>query len=194
MAARRPRASVDSADPVADLLPGEKTMLNVLVPVDASPNALLAVRHAIAEYRHNHQLRLHLLNVQPPLSRHAARFLSPRDRDHWHRQQAENAMAPSRALLREAEVPHDTHWRIGRRAEEICRAAGALGAHHIVIGTARKNSLTRMLEDSVTNQVLEATPVPVEVISGRAVSRFERWGLPAGLGLGLGGLLWLAID
>ncbi len=201
MAERRPRSASDAsatpaghADLLADLPPGEKTMLNVLVPVDASPNAQLAVRHAIGEYRQNHQLRLHLLNVQQPLSRHAARFLSPHDRDSWHRQQAEAAMAPSLALLREADVPHELHWRVGRRAEEICRAAGTLGAHHIVIGTARKNSLTRMLEDSVTNQVLEATPVPVEVISGRAVSRFERWGLPAGLGLGLGGLLWLAID
>ncbi len=49
-----------------------------------------------------------------------------------------------------------------------------------------------MLEDSVTHRVLEATPVPVEVIAGDAVSRWERWGLPAGV-LGVGGLL-LAID
>ena len=66
-----------------------------------------------------------------------------------------------------------------------------LDVHHIVIGTARKNSLTRMLEDSVTHRLLETTPVPVEVVAGDAVSRWERWGLPAGV-LGLGGLLVLA--
>jgi hypothetical protein len=65
--------------------------------------------------------------------------------------------------------------------------------HHIVMGTARKNSITRMLEDSVTHRVLETTPVPVEVITGDAVSRWERWGLPAGV-LGAGGLLLMAID
>jgi hypothetical protein len=30
--------------------------------------------------------------------------------------------------------------------------------------------------------VLEHTGVPVEVIAGNAVSRLERWGLPAGAG------------
>lgn len=169
-------------------------LLNVLVPVDASPNALLAVRHAVTEYRQNHELRLHLLNVQPRLSRHAARFLSGGDRNTWHQLQADAAMAPARELLDKAEVPYDTHWCIGHRAEEICRSAQALGAHHIVMGTARKNSLTRMVEDSTTAQVLDATPVPVEVISGSSVSKLERWGIPAGLGLGLSGLLWLALD
>jgi hypothetical protein len=48
-----------------------------------------------------------------------------------------------------------------------------------------------MLEDSVTNQVLERTPVPVEVTAGEAVSKRERWGSPAGV-LGGGGMLLLA--
>ena len=61
------------------------------------------------------------------------------------------------------------------------------------MGTARKNSITRMLEDSATNKVLESTPVPVEVVSGDAVSKWERWGLPAGV-VGVGSLLVLAID
>jgi hypothetical protein len=59
------------------------------------------------------------------------------------------------------------------------------------MGTARKNSFTRMVEDSTTNRVLESTSVPVEVISGNAVSKWERWGLPAGA-LSTGGLLLIA--
>ena len=52
-------------------------MLNVLVPVDALDATRCApIRHAIAEYRRHHELELHLLNVQPRLSRHAARFVS----------------------------------------------------------------------------------------------------------------------
>lgn len=62
-----------------------------------------------------------------------------------------------------------------------------------MIGTARKNSLTRMLEDSVTNSVLERATVPVEVVVGRAVSKLERWGVPTGVGLSLGGLLWAVL-
>ena len=45
----------------------------------------------------------------------------------------------------------------------------------------------------MTNRVLEATTVPVEVVAGDAVSKWERWGLPAGV-LGLGGMLWLAME
>lgn len=173
---------------------GDRTMLKVLVPVDGSTNALRAVRHALTEYQRHHELELHLLNVQPGLSRHIAHFLSRSDRDTWHRDQAEAAMAGARALLVQAGVPHHTHWAVGERAAEICRHAERLGAHHIVMGTARKNSVTRMLEDSVTNRVLEATPVPVEIVAGEAVSRWERWGLPAGALGGLGGLMLLAMD
>ena len=168
-------------------------MLNVLVPVDASPNALRAVRHAIAEYRRDHELQLHLLNVQPRVSRHAARFVSRADREGWLHDRANAAMAAAVALLADAGVPHQTHWAIGERAEEICRAAKRLDVHHIVIGTARKNSITRMLEDSMTHRLLETTPVPVEVVAGDAVSKWERWGLPVGA-LGLGGLIVLAVD
>ncbi len=45
----------------------------------------------------------------------------------------------------------------------------------------------------MTHRLLETTPVPVEVIAGDAVSKWERWGLPAGA-LGLGGLIVLAVD
>ena len=124
---------------------------------------------------------LHLLNVQPRLSRHAARFVSRADRDGWLHDRADVAMSAAVALLTDAGVPHEKHWAIGERAEQICRAARRLDIHHIVMGTARKNSITRMLEDSVTHRVLETTPVPVEVVAGDAVSRWERWGLPAGV-------------
>ena len=183
-----------SADPAPFFTPqGDRTMLKVLVPVDGSANALGAVRHAIAEYQRHYELELHLLNVQPRLSRHIARFVSRHNRDSWHHDQAQTALAGARAVLEQASVPYLTHWAVGERVAEICGAAQRLGVHHIVMGTARQNSVTRMLEASVTSQVLETTPVPVEIVVGTAVSKWERWGLPAGV-LGVGGLLVLAID
>ena len=170
------------------------TTLNVLVPVDASANSLQALRHAISEYRSNHDLRLVLLNVQAPLTRHASRFLSRSKRHAWHEQNADQALAPARKLLDDAGVPYQAQWTLGARAEEICNAARRLACHHIVMGTARKNSITRMLQDSTTNQVLQCTPVPVEVVAGSQVSKLERWGLPAGVGAGFMGLVYLALD
>ena len=194
---QRPRGASTSAPqtaPASFQPEGDRTMLKVLIPVDGSPNTLHAVRHAIAEYQRHHELELHLLNVQPRLSRHVARFLSRADRQSWHQAQAEGALAAAGAQLDQAGVPWHPHWVVGDRAAEICRTAETMGVHHIVMGTARKNSLTRMLEDSVTNRVLESTSVPVEMVAGEAVSKWERWGLPAGVAAGATGLLLLALD
>lgn len=191
----RPRGASSADSSVHPVPPrkGEPAMLKVLVPIDGSENSLHALRHAIAEYQRHHELELHLLNVQPQLSRHVARFVSRNDRDRWHDEQAAAALAPARRLLELAGVPHHLHWNIGNRAAQICATATRLGVHHIVMGTARRNSITRMLENSVTDQVLKATPVPVEVVAGNAVSKWESWGLPAGV-LGGVGLMLLAVD
>jgi len=189
-AAAAPVEAVSALPPKSE---GDVAVLKVLIPVDGSSNSLRAVRHAIDEYRRHHELELHLFNVQPRLSRHISRFVGRRERQGYMHDRADAALASAVALVIQAQVPYQTHWVTGDRAEEVCRIAVQLGVHHIVMGTARKNSITRMLEDSVTHRVLETTPVPVEVITGDAVSRWERWGLPAGV-LGAGGLLLLAID
>jgi hypothetical protein len=51
-----------------------------------------------------------------------------------------------------------------------------------------------MVESSVTNRVLDLTSVPVEVVVGDSVSKLERYGIPAGIGAGIGALLLLAAD
>jgi hypothetical protein len=62
------------------------------------------------------------------------------------------------------------------------------------MSSARKNSLTRLVENSTTNRVLQLTSVPVEVVAGDAVSRWERYGIPAGLGALLALLLAITAD
>ena len=46
-----------------------------------------------------------------------------------------------------------------------------------------------VVENSVTNRVLALTSVPVEVIAGDAMSKWERYGLPAAVVGGLALLL-----
>jgi YjbE family integral membrane protein len=184
------------SDTAPETLPpakGEKAMLRVLVPVDGSRNALHAVRHVVNEYQRNHELELHLLNVQRPFSRHVARFVARQDRTSFHREQADRALLEARKLLDSVQVPYQTHVEVGERSGVICDLAQRLHCHHIVLGTARKSSLTRMLEDSVTGRVLERTSVPVEVVAGESVSKLERYGVPIGIGAGIG-LLLLALD
>ncbi len=189
--ARFPRAPAPRSSDVAT---GGVAMLKVLVPVDGSPNARHAVRHVIAEFRRDPAFEVHLLNVQAPFSRHVAQFVAKSDRDGYRREQSDAVLAPLSALLDEHRIPHAVHVKVGRKAEAIAEEARRLKCDHIVLATARKNSLTRMVEASVTNRVLDLTSVPVEVVVGASVSKLERYGIPFGIGAGLGALALLALD
>ena len=169
-------------------------MEKVLVPVDGSHNAHHAVRHVIGEYRNGGITEVHLLNVQTPFSKHVAQFVSRKARDSYHRDESAKALKPIRRMLDTANVAYSVHVEVGRKAEVITEAARRLGCDHIVMATARKNSLTRMLEASVTNRVLEMTTVPVEVIAGDAVSKLERFGIPIGIAGAIGLMLFAVVD
>jgi YjbE family integral membrane protein len=172
---------------------GGSDMLRVLVPVDDSPNARHAVRHVVNQFLRRGAMEVHLLNVQPPFSRHISRFVSAKNRSEFHLEQGEKALQAARKMLEEHGVPYTAHIRIGDKAQVISNEARRLRCDQIVMATARKNSLTRMIEDSVTNRVLEHATVPVEIISGDAVSKWERYGIPAGIGAALA-LVLLAAD
>jgi YjbE family integral membrane protein len=173
---------------------GESVMEKVLVPVDGSHNAHHAVRHVISEFRNGGITEVHLLNVQTPFSKHVAQFVSRKARDSYHRDESAKALKPIRRMLDTANVAYSVHVEVGRKAEVITEAARRLGCDHIVMATARKNSLTRMLEASVTNRVLEMTTVPVEVIAGDAVSKLERFGIPIGIAGAIGLMLFAVVD
>lgn len=166
---------------IAALAPAAAGTTRVLLPVDASANSLQAVEHIIARHAAGAQLEVHLLHVRVPFSQYIARFVSRHDHEAYHRQEAERALVPARDMLNRAGIRHTDHVEFGDKAETIREVAGRLQVSQIVMGTARKNSLTRMIEDSVTSRVLEVVEVPVEIVVGRAVSRIERIGLPAGV-------------
>ena len=157
-------------------------MLKILIPVDGSRNCQFAVRQVIKEFMNNTAMEIHLLNVQTPFPRDIARFVGRKSLNDYHRDEADKALGPAKQLLDGFSIPYSAHTEVGDRAKIITETARRLRCDHIVMGTARKNSLTRLVEDSVTNKVLALTSVPVEVIAGDAVSKWERYGIPAGIG------------
>jgi len=171
---------------------GGNAMMKLLVPVDGSRNCQFALKHVIKQFMNNTAMEIHLLNVQSPFSRDVARFVSRKSLHDYHRDQAEKALGPARQMLDGYGIPYSAHSEVGVRAKAIADAARRLHCDQIVMSTARKNSLTRLIENSLTNKVLELTPVPVEVIAGDAVSGFERYGLPAALGTAAALLLFAA--
>ena len=165
-------------------------MLKVLVPVDGSSNSQHAVRHVLREFRSNPAMDIHLLNVQPPFSRYITRWVDRKAVNEVHAEASEKALRPIRQMLDEAGAHYAVHLAVGEKATSITQAAQQLRCDHIVIGTARKNSLIRTVEGSVTNEVIELTTVPVVAIAGDPISKVERYGIPAGVA---GGLAWLVV-
>jgi len=178
--ALRARIAAHVVEPAGGAMPaGAGGAVKVLVPLDGTPNSLTAVHHVIDRYLAHHDLEVHLLHVRQPFSELVARFTSRGSRESYHWEAAQQALAPARELLFRHRIPHAAHVELGDRAAVIERIAEMLGVSHIVMGTARRSSLTRLLEDSVTHRVLERAKVPVEVVVGPAVSRLERAGIPA---------------
>jgi YjbE family integral membrane protein len=181
------RAAADPAAP--GLARGESAMMKILVPIDGSASSIHAARHVVKTYAQNPAQEIHLLAVQRRFSRHISQFLNRKDLEAFYREEGEKKLRAVRAMFDGRDIPYVAHVEIGRKAETIVAMAKRLSCDRIVMGTARKNSLTRMIEASVTNEVLELTPVPVEVIAGDAISNLERYGIPAGIGAGLALLL-----
>jgi nucleotide-binding universal stress UspA family protein len=164
-------------------------MLRVLLPVDGSRNCKFAVQHVIKQFMNNTAMEIHLLNVQTPFSSYIARFVSRKNLHDYHRDEAEKALGPVKQMLDGFGIPYAAHAELGEQAKVITDTARRLRCDQIVMSAARKNSLTRLVENSLTNKVLELTPVPVEVIAGDSVSKLERYGIPAALAAALAAFL-----
>jgi nucleotide-binding universal stress UspA family protein len=169
-------------------------MLRILIPVLDSLNALPAVRHTAREFRRGERIEVHLLHVRTLLSLEIARWVSGSDAVPSHREAAENVLAPVRTLLDTLHIRHAIHLEDGDKAPMIVKTAGRLKVDRIVLGAARDRSLTRYVEDSVIDKVLDFAPVPVDLVVGKSVSPLERFGLPAGLGASLGLLALASVE
>jgi Ca2+-transporting ATPase len=178
-------ATPPDATPAPQQLTGGKTMPKILVPVGGTGNDRFAVQNVIKRFMNNTALEVHLLNVQVPFSAYVARFSSRKSRHDYHREMAERALAPARAMLDKFSVPYAVHMEVGDRAQVITDTARRLDCDEIVMATARKNSLTRLIENSVTDRVIELTSVPVEIIAGDAMAKWERYGIPAAIAAGI---------
>jgi nucleotide-binding universal stress UspA family protein len=193
------RAAVAPAPVVTPSLPGSveagrpilegHAMSKILVPVGGSGNDRFALQEIVRRFMNDTAIEVHLLNVQRPFSSYVTMFSSRRNRQDYHREQAEKALAPAKAMLDRYSIPYAVHMEVGHQAETITAMARRLHCTEIVMATARKNSLTRLVESSVTERVIELTSVPVEVIAGDSMSKWERYGIPAAIGTALAMLL-----
>lgn len=170
-------------------MPQQTWKTTLLLPCDGTPNALHAVRHLIQSFRRGDLLMVHLLNVQPPLSAYVTRHIDRAVIADFHRERSCKALAGAQQLLDRAGVPCRLHTEVGDKARCIADAAVRWRCDRIVIGTARKSALARAVDNSLAGQLLENSPVPVEVICGSPAGTLERVCIPAGVGAGMAWLL-----
>jgi nucleotide-binding universal stress UspA family protein len=129
-----------------------KTMKRVLVPIAETGNDRFALREVVRRFVGDSAMEMHLLIVQTPFPVEVARFISRRSRDDWYRERAVEALRPAREMLDRHSIPYATHTVVADRAHGIVEAARRLECDEIVMTTARKNSLTRLVESSVTDR------------------------------------------
>ena len=167
-------------------------MNKVLLPVDGSDNSLHGVRKFVQDFYSNPNQEIVLLNVQPKFNRHIGQFVSGSSLQKYRTDQAESATRAAQELLKRSNIPYRMVMGVGPRAEVIADTAQQYRCSKILLATARKNSLTRLVENSVTAKLLEIASIPVEIVVGPHASRWERFDSPVGIGGAIAALLFAA--
>lgn len=139
-------------------------MLKLVVAVDGSENALVAVRHAVKRAKSDPSVRIHLVNVQYPLHGGVSTFVNAAQIKQYHQEEGEKALAPARALLDGEQVAYEHHLFVGEPSEIITRFAQEQSGDEIVIGTRGLSGLSSLLVGSVATKIIHQATVPVVLV------------------------------
>ena len=156
-----------AAIPRPEVIPSPAGLQRILIAVDGSEGAMKAVRHVIGlrdDLRDPQSLDVHLLSMQRPLSGDVNRFLSGQTLDDYHRERCEAALAPARAALDAAGLPHKDHWRMGEPGVGIADVAREQACDMIVVGARGLDAPSTVLVGSVAQSTIEHAAMPVLVV------------------------------
>jgi len=139
-------------------------MRRVLLAVDGSDGAARAVQQLLAlrrDLRDPSSLDLLVLNVQRPVTGDVSTFVAGATLDDYYRDNAEQALAPARALLTAAGVPFRAEYRVGEPGHMIAHEAQQQGCDLIVMGVRGMSAHVGALLGSVAQATVAASGVPV---------------------------------
>jgi nucleotide-binding universal stress UspA family protein len=155
-------------------------MRSILVPVDGSARDARAVKAAL---RDGTGTRIELLNVQPLFHRHIADRLPRAAIAAWRAERSGAILERARSQVQAAGASCAIHAVAGPVTRCIVEHAKRLGVDEIVLSATRRGPIGRLLANSVSTRLLEASPIPVRVVPAEAKPMLDRLALPAGLGL-----------
>jgi nucleotide-binding universal stress UspA family protein len=145
----------------------------VLIPVDFSTNADLALRRGLALAR-EHGAAAHVLYVyDPPWTRNSSYAAPPAHVTEELRYRAERRL--ERDIVRHHGLPLHVHAavRVGDPYAEIVHFAGEIRAGLIVLGTHSRNTIGRLVLGTVAQKVLRRAPCPILTVFDEA-ARLDR--------------------
>jgi nucleotide-binding universal stress UspA family protein len=148
----------------------QKALQKLLIPVDGSPASIHAVEYAI---RHaNEGVRVHLMNVQPPILSGEVHYAMSVNAVLEARCAAgENALTVAKALLDANHIEYTTEIVFGSPARAIVRCAVNQKCTKIVMATKGRSLLGNLISRSVSNRVVRFAHVPVTLIKERSTVR-----------------------
>jgi YjbE family integral membrane protein len=167
LVARQGRESGPGEGPAQVLAPAGGTLRSVLLAVDGSPPSLRAVEQVLglrASLRDPQALKVHLLNVQRPVSGDVSSFLTNRSLDEYYAERSAEAMAPAVAAMQAGGLQHEAHHRVGQAGPTIAEVAQSQGCGLIVMGARGLGSAGAALLGSATQETIAHATVPVLVV------------------------------
>lgn len=127
-------------------------MKSVVVPISDARDLQWAINHVIDMHR-SEPLRIHLLNVQAPLSRDISRFFDSGEIRDFHRDNGMLALKPAIDTLDQAQVPHWDHVLVGHQAETIVNFAKDHQCSQIIIAKHSEGILSNFGLGSIGSQI-----------------------------------------
>lgn len=139
--------------------------MKILLPVDGSPAALQAVRHALDLVRQGLQADFVVVNVQEPANLYEV--VTAHDPDVIRQVRSEagaDLLAGAEALLEAAGAAYESEVAGGDAGHVIVELAERYGCDAIVMGARGVGDLSAALLGSVSHAVVNASPVPVTLV------------------------------
>jgi nucleotide-binding universal stress UspA family protein len=143
--------------------------MKLLMPVDGSESSLEAVRHALQLQANGLRATFVLLAVQEPI--YLYERLLPPDADVLERMSGAvgaQALVPAEALFAAAGLPFEREIASGDPARVIVDTALRSGCAAIVMGARGLGVVRGALLGSVSQQVLQHSPLPVTIVRAPA--------------------------
>ena len=127
-------------------------MKTVLIPIDDSADAEWTSQNAIQLY-HSQQVKIFLLNVELPLSKYVARFVSKQNLNDFHVEAGMKYLQPVVDKLTAAGIPHSAHVVVGHKAESIVQFAKQHGCDCIMVPKSQKRRSKNLGLGSIGSQL-----------------------------------------